>query len=210
MRVVNLVLSIEAPDLDELSSWSAFESLAVQMTKELAGLALAQALDELQERLVDSVCGPKWAPLRGLPAPFACPGLWCRGGLRSQGSADATETVRHLRRAGRGSAVACRVPGVREGVRAAAGDAGPSATTSHRSPEPRPRRAGVADVVRSLGAGRRVVERPAGDERRRPSGDGRHRRHHRSGRTARPCGRPRRRRDPRRHRRARWAVAARG
>lgn len=74
MRVVNLALSIEAPDLDELSSWSAFESLAVQMTKELAGLALAQALDELQERLVDSVCGPKWAPLRGLPAPFACPG----------------------------------------------------------------------------------------------------------------------------------------
>lgn len=73
MRVVNLALSIEAPELDELSSWSAFESLAVQMTKEVAGLALAQALDELQERLVDSVCGPKWAPVRGLPAPFACP-----------------------------------------------------------------------------------------------------------------------------------------
>ncbi len=74
MSVVNLALSIEAPDLDEWSSWSAFESLAVQMTKELAGVALAEALDELQARLVDSVCGPKWAPLRGLPAPFACPG----------------------------------------------------------------------------------------------------------------------------------------
>jgi hypothetical protein len=57
-----------------LSSWSAFESLAVQMTKEVAGVALAEALDELQERLIDSVCGPKWTPVRGLPAPFACPG----------------------------------------------------------------------------------------------------------------------------------------
>ena len=74
MTMINLALSIEVPGLDELSSWAAFESLAVQMTKEVAGLALAEALDELQERLVDAVCGPKWAPVRGLPAPFACPG----------------------------------------------------------------------------------------------------------------------------------------
>jgi hypothetical protein len=73
MSVINLALSIDAPDLDESSSWSAFESMAVQMTKELAGAALAEALDELQERLVDSVCGPKWAPVRGRPAPFGCP-----------------------------------------------------------------------------------------------------------------------------------------
>jgi hypothetical protein len=74
MPVVNLALSIEAPDLGVLSSWSAFESLAVQMSKDLPAAALAAALDELQERLIDQVCGPKWAPLRGLPAPFACPG----------------------------------------------------------------------------------------------------------------------------------------
>lgn len=74
MAVINLALSIEACDLDEFSSWSAFESLAVQMSKDVPGRAVAQALDELQERLIEQVCGPKWAPQRGLPAPFACPG----------------------------------------------------------------------------------------------------------------------------------------
>lgn len=74
MAVINLALSIEAPMLDEFSSWSSFESLAVQMSEDIPGLALAQALDELQERLIEQVCGPKWAPQRGLPAPFACPG----------------------------------------------------------------------------------------------------------------------------------------
>jgi hypothetical protein len=76
--VINLALSIEAPDLGERSSWSVFESLAVQMSKDIPALALAEALDELQARLVDQVCGPKWAPQRGLPAPFACPN--CRAG----------------------------------------------------------------------------------------------------------------------------------
>lgn len=74
MAVINLALSIEAPMLDEFSSWSSFESLAVQMSEDIPGQALAQALDELQERLIEQVCGPKWAPQRGLPAPFACPG----------------------------------------------------------------------------------------------------------------------------------------
>lgn len=89
MPVVKLALSIEAPDLDEWSSWSAFESLAVQMSEEVPGRALAEALDELQERLIDRVCGPKWAPARGLPAPFACPGCgagsdFARKGRRSR------------------------------------------------------------------------------------------------------------------------------
>jgi hypothetical protein len=74
VTVINLALSIEAPMLDEFSSWSAFESLAVQMSEDIPGQALAQALDELQERLIEQVCGPKWAPQRGLPAPFSCPG----------------------------------------------------------------------------------------------------------------------------------------
>ena len=77
MPVINLALSIDAPDLGAVS-WSELESLAVQMSKDIPGLALAEALDELQERLIDQVCGPKWAPRRGLPAPFACPG--CRAG----------------------------------------------------------------------------------------------------------------------------------
>jgi hypothetical protein len=87
--VINLALSIEAPELDVFASWSAFESLAVQMSKDVAALALAQALDELQERLIDGVCGPKWAPARNLPAPFACPGCgagsdFARKGRRSR------------------------------------------------------------------------------------------------------------------------------
>jgi hypothetical protein len=87
--VVKLALSIEAPDLDEWSSWSSFESLAVQMSEEVPGRALAEALDDLQERMIDRVCGPKWAPARGLPAPFACPGCgagsdFARKGRRSR------------------------------------------------------------------------------------------------------------------------------
>lgn len=73
MTVVNLALSIDVPDLDAFASWSAFESLAVQMSKELPAQALARALDELQERLIDGTCGVRWSPVRGLPAPFSCP-----------------------------------------------------------------------------------------------------------------------------------------
>ncbi len=40
MPVVNLALSIEAPELGMLS-WSAFESLAVQMSKDLPVAVLA-------------------------------------------------------------------------------------------------------------------------------------------------------------------------
>lgn len=89
MSVINLALSIEAPALDECSSWPVFESLAVRMSEEVPGLALAEALDELQERLVEQVCGPKWSPKRGLPAPFGCPGCgagedFARKGRRSR------------------------------------------------------------------------------------------------------------------------------
>ncbi len=44
------------------------------MSKDIPSQALAQALDELQERLIEQVRGPRWAPPRDLPAPFACPG----------------------------------------------------------------------------------------------------------------------------------------
>src|SRR4051812_41594485 len=44
------------------------------MREELPAAALAAALEELQDRLIDQVCGPKWLPVRGLPAPFGCPG----------------------------------------------------------------------------------------------------------------------------------------
>ncbi|HZE17058.1 MAG TPA: hypothetical protein VE197_15910 [Mycobacterium sp.] len=85
MAVINLALSIEAPDLDGFLSWSGFESLAVQMGEEFPGVALAAALDELQERLIDRVCGPKWAPVRGVPAPFGCPACGAGGDFARKG-----------------------------------------------------------------------------------------------------------------------------
>src|SRR5215218_7192734 len=44
------------------------------MREELPAAALAAALEDLQDRLIDRVCGPKWLPVRDLPAPFGCPG----------------------------------------------------------------------------------------------------------------------------------------
>ncbi len=77
MSATTLALTIEMPPL-VASSWNAFESLVVQMAKDLPRQALAEALEQAQERLIDSVCGPRWAPVRGLPAPFACPGCQVR------------------------------------------------------------------------------------------------------------------------------------
>jgi len=78
VSATTLALTIETMPLSALSSWNAFESLAVQMAEDLPRQALAEALDQLQERLIDSACGPRWVPVRGLPAPFACPG--CQAG----------------------------------------------------------------------------------------------------------------------------------
>ena len=44
------------------------------MREEVPAAALAASLEDLQDRLIDQVCGPKWLPVRGLPAPFGCPG----------------------------------------------------------------------------------------------------------------------------------------
>ena len=43
------------------------------MAREIPAQALARTLGELQERLVDEACGPRWLPVRGLAAPFRCP-----------------------------------------------------------------------------------------------------------------------------------------
>jgi len=73
MSVTTLAFTAELPALDERCGWAKFESWLVAMREELPAAALAEALDEAQEKLIDSVCGPKWMPTRGLPAPFACP-----------------------------------------------------------------------------------------------------------------------------------------
>lgn len=73
MSSTTLILEIETPALGAGSSWHAFEALAVAMARDVPNEALAQALFEAQERLIDAVCGPRWAPVRGREAPFRCP-----------------------------------------------------------------------------------------------------------------------------------------
>jgi hypothetical protein len=72
MSATILTLTIEPGSLDARSSWTEFESLAVRMSREVPLRALEDTLSDAQERLIDSVCGLRWAPARGLPAPFGC------------------------------------------------------------------------------------------------------------------------------------------
>jgi hypothetical protein len=72
--LTTLALSAELPELGDALTWSQLEAWAVAMRDELPAAALAAALEDLQDRLIDQVCGPKWLPVRDLPAPFGCPG----------------------------------------------------------------------------------------------------------------------------------------
>jgi hypothetical protein len=72
--LTTLALTAELPELGSALTWSQLEAWAVAMREELPAAALAAALEELQDRLIDQVCGPKWLPVRDLPAPFGCPG----------------------------------------------------------------------------------------------------------------------------------------
>ena len=74
MSITTLALTAELPELGGLLTWSQLEAWAVAMREELPAAALAAALEDLQDRLIDEVCGPKWLPVRDLPAPFGCPG----------------------------------------------------------------------------------------------------------------------------------------
>jgi hypothetical protein len=74
VSITTLALTAELPGLGESLTWSQLEAWAVAMREELPAAALAAALEELQDRLIDRVCGPKWLPVRDLPAPFGCPG----------------------------------------------------------------------------------------------------------------------------------------
>ena len=74
MPLTTLALTAELPEFGDSLTWSQLEAWAVAMREELPAAALAAALKDLQDRLIDQVCGPKWLPVRDLPAPFGCPG----------------------------------------------------------------------------------------------------------------------------------------
>jgi len=84
-----LALTAELPELGGSLTWSQLEAWAVAMREQLPAAALAAALEDLQQRLIDQVCGPKWLPVRDLPAPFGCPGCgvmsdFVRKGMRTR------------------------------------------------------------------------------------------------------------------------------
>src|SRR5450756_2423390 len=85
MSTSTVALTIEMPSLDASLSWNALESLVVGMSHEVPARALALALDDAQERLLQEACGPRWAPVRGLLAPFACPGCGAREDFARKG-----------------------------------------------------------------------------------------------------------------------------
>lgn len=74
MPLTTLALTADLPGLGESLTWCQLEAWAVAMRENLPTAALARALEELQDQLLDRVCGPRWLPVRDLPAPFGCPG----------------------------------------------------------------------------------------------------------------------------------------
>ncbi|MGH3983311.1 MAG: hypothetical protein ACRDST_11650 [Pseudonocardiaceae bacterium] len=73
MSATVLRLTVEPEMLDTHSCWPEARVVGGQMGRKLPGQALASVLEDAQERLIDSVCGPQWAPVRGFAAPFVCP-----------------------------------------------------------------------------------------------------------------------------------------
>src|SRR5664280_2800647 len=73
MSTSTVALTIEMPSLDASLSWNALESLVVGLSH------------DVQERLLQEACGPRWAPVRGLLAPFACPGCRAREDFARKG-----------------------------------------------------------------------------------------------------------------------------
>src|SRR5664280_2879568 len=59
MSTSTVALTIEMPPLDASLSWNALESLVVGMSHEVPARALALALDDAQERLLQEASGPR-------------------------------------------------------------------------------------------------------------------------------------------------------
>jgi hypothetical protein len=77
MPTISVTLSAELPDLGEVPGslrWPQVEAWAVAMRDEAPAAVLSAGLEQVQDTLIDKVCGPRWLPVRNLPAPFACPG----------------------------------------------------------------------------------------------------------------------------------------
>lgn len=116
MPSISVTLSAQLPDLGESPGslqWSQVEAWAVAMRDEAPAAVLSASLEQVQDRLIDQVCGPRWLPVRDLPAPFACPGCgvmqdFARKGKRTRPRRiDTSVGVVHVRLAN----VGCRACG---------------------------------------------------------------------------------------------------
>lgn len=88
MPLTTLALTADLPDVGDVT-WPQLEAWAVAMRDDVPAAALAATLEDLQNRLIDQVCGPKWLPVRDVPAPFGCPGCgvmsdFARKGMRTR------------------------------------------------------------------------------------------------------------------------------
>jgi hypothetical protein len=86
--------------LDACLSWAEFESLVVAMSREVPLRAVEQTLADAQQRLIDAVRGPRWAPVRGRAAPFACPRCELAEDLVGTGKRTRRRTGAHRGRGG--------------------------------------------------------------------------------------------------------------
>lgn len=68
----SFTLTLEVDPVDERASWAQWEALAVDVGRDLPGRLLATLAHEVQHRVLNEACGPRWRPTRGRPAPFAC------------------------------------------------------------------------------------------------------------------------------------------
>jgi hypothetical protein len=72
-----VTLTLEIGSVEQRCSWADWEALGVELARELPSQAVAALAAEVQEGLLEEVCGPRWHPVRGLAAPFACPRQEC-------------------------------------------------------------------------------------------------------------------------------------
>ena len=82
---IRFEVSLERPPV----RWQDWEAFGVAFAQEAPAQALQLLADHVQDRVLDEVCGPRWSPVRGVAAPFRCPGCdagsdFARKGCRSR------------------------------------------------------------------------------------------------------------------------------
>ena len=69
----SFVLSLSVDADAGQAGWPAVEALGVELARRAPAELVGELLRVRQQRLLTEVCGPRWRPVRGVPAPFSCP-----------------------------------------------------------------------------------------------------------------------------------------